>query len=95
MSVSDDKESSESEYDEVGRTATVESTALQRMMRGNSFRDYISTPSSVGYNRPKMGSVLSGHMSPVHNLRFGNSTVDKIIDDENLAIWSVFTHKIF
>ncbi len=79
----DDEESSESEYEETGNTATAARIALQRLLRGNSFQEYITTPSSLGLNGTKMGSVLSGHMSPVQRLRFGSSTVDKIADDEN------------
>ena len=73
------EESSESECEESGSTATIERLALQRVLR-NSLRDYTSTPASFGINGVKMGSVLSGHMSPVQSLRFESSTVDKIAD---------------
>jgi hypothetical protein len=79
----DGEESSESEREESGSTATVERVALQRLLR-NTFRDYISTPSSIGLNGKKTGSVLSGHASPIQRLRFESSTVDKIADDESL-----------
>ncbi len=85
------EESSASEYEDTDGTTTVERVALQRLLR-NSLRDYTSTPSSFGLNG-KMGSVLSGHMSPVQTLRFENSTVDKIGDDENLHLHSSLSRR--
>jgi hypothetical protein len=81
---SGDEESSDSNYEEAGSSATIGGTILQRMLRGNSFQGYNSTPSSLGMNGTKMGSVLSGNVSPVQRLRFRISTVDKTVEDEAL-----------
>ena len=81
---SDGEDSSDSIYEGAGSTAAIGSAILQRMLRGNSFQEYNPTPPSLGVSGPKMGSVLSGNMSPVQRIRFGNSTVDKTVEDEAL-----------
>jgi hypothetical protein len=80
----DDEDFLDPKGEDAGRPATIGRTALQRLLRKNSFQEHIMTPLSSGNGEPKMGSVLSSIVSPVQTLRFGSSTVDKTVDNEGL-----------
>ncbi len=52
---SDDEDSLDSKYEDTGISATVGRTALQRLLRRNSFQDYVMTPSSYEKGETKNG----------------------------------------
>ena len=66
---------------ETGRSTTVGSTTLQRLLRRNAFQEHIMTPASSENVGNRMESVLSGNVSPVQRLRFGFPTVAKTKED--------------
>ena len=79
----DDEDFLNPKVEDTGKSATIGRTTLQRLLRGNSYQEHVRTPTASGNGITRMGSVLSGHISPVERLRVESSTVDKIGDDED------------
>ena len=72
----DDGDFLDPKVEDTGKSATIGRTTLQRLLRGNSYQEHVRTPTASGNGITRMGSVLSGSVSPVQNFRFGISTVD-------------------